>query len=128
MIYVDTSVVLAYLLAETRAPSDELWDAVLVSSRLLEYEVWNRLHARKLAVSHGAAARAVLQRMAVLELTPTVLQRALAPFPVPVRTLDALHLASAIYLRDQGQAISLATYDSRMHEAAQALGIPVLTA
>jgi predicted nucleic acid-binding protein len=126
MIYVDTSVVLAHLLAEGGAPADELWESVLVSSRLLECEVWSRLHARQLASSHGAAARAVLERMAVLELTPTVLQRALAPFPVPVRTLDALHLASAIYLRDQGQAISLATYDTRMRDAAQALGIPIM--
>ncbi len=123
MIYLDTSVALAHLLAEARAPENGLWDAVLVSSRLLEYEIWNRLHARGLMASHGVAARALMQRVAVLELTPVVLRRALSPFPVPVRTLDGLHLASLLYLREQGQSVSLATYDHRMRDAAQALRI-----
>ncbi len=127
MIYLDTSVALAHLLAEDRAPSDGLWEAVLVSSRLLEYEIWNRLHARGLRASHGNAARELMQRIAVLELTPTVLHRALAPFPVAVRTLDALHLSSLLYLRDQRQVVSLATYDHRMTEAAQSLQIAVVT-
>jgi len=39
MIYLDTSVVLAELLAEDERPPDSLWDDTLVSSRLLEYEV-----------------------------------------------------------------------------------------
>lgn len=127
MIYVDTSVALARLLAESRRPSDEFWDDVLVSSRLLEYEIWNRLHARGLTVSHGAAARDLLGRVAMLELTSGVLRRALAPFPVPVRTLDGLHLASALYLREQRQPVSLASYDSRMVAAARALELPVNT-
>ena len=62
MIYLDTSVALAHLLAEDRHPPDQLWTEVLVSSRLLEYELWNRLHARGLAASHGAAARTLLRR------------------------------------------------------------------
>lgn len=127
MIYVDTSVALARLLAESCRPSDEFWDDVLVSSRLLEYEIWNRLHARGLTVSHGAAARDLLGGVAMLELTPTVLRRALEPFPVSVRTLDGLHLASALYLREQGQPVSLASYDSRMLAAARALELPVNT-
>jgi hypothetical protein len=55
MIYVDTSVALAELLAEDRRPGDHFWNQTLVSSRLLEYEVWIRVHARKLARSHGDA-------------------------------------------------------------------------
>jgi hypothetical protein len=42
MIYLDSSVALAHLLAEDRFPPDLLWDQQLVSSRLLECEVWNR--------------------------------------------------------------------------------------
>jgi predicted nucleic acid-binding protein len=125
MIYLDTSVALAHLLAESRAPDHALWDSLLVSSRLLEYEIWNRLHARGLMASHGAAARDLLQRVAVLELTPAVLRRALEPFPVPVRTLDGLHLASLLYLREQRQEVSLASYDVRMLDAARRLRIPV---
>jgi hypothetical protein len=43
MIYLDTSVALAHLLAEDRHPPDGLWTEVLVSSRLIEYEVWTHL-------------------------------------------------------------------------------------
>ena len=123
MIYVDTSVVLAELLAEDRRPAEEFWNQTLVSSRLLEYEVWTRVHARKLARSHGEAARALVGRVALLELVSPVLTRALEPFPKPVRTLDVLHLASTEFLRERQPALQLATYDSRQAAAARAMGI-----
>ena len=125
MIYLDTSVALAHLLAEDRSPPDALWEQSLVSSRLLEYELWIRLQARGLGSSHGDAARALLHRLALLELAPPVLARALEPFPVPVRTLDALHLASVEFLRSQRVDISLASYDQRLLRVAQRLGVPV---
>ena len=126
MIYVDTSVALAQLLAEDRRPPASLWNETLVTSRLLEYELWTRLHARKLAESHGDAARRLIGRIAMLELSPPVLARALEPFPLPVRTLDALHLASCEYLRSQGQTVTLASYDRRMTDVARAMDVPVL--
>ena len=49
MIYVDTSVVLAHVLAEDRIPPSALWDQPLISSRLTQYETWCRLHARRQA-------------------------------------------------------------------------------
>ena len=103
-----------------------MWDETLVSSRLLEYELWNRLHARALGASHGEHARELLQRVGLLELAPPVLARALEPFPVSVRTLDALHLASIEFLRSQRQDVQLATYDSRLAAAAKRLRIPLL--
>lgn len=128
MIYLDTSVALAWLLVEDRRPPTGLWAESPVSSRLLEYEVWNRLNARRLAESHGEAARALIGHLALLELAPPVLARALEPFPetVQVRTLDALHLASCVYLCDLGQTVTLASYDRRMNAAARAMDIPVL--
>ena len=126
MIHVDTSVVLAQLLAEDQAPEASLWQAApLVTSRLLEYEVWTRINARGLSASHGDDVRALLARLAFLELMPPVLARALEPFPSPVRTLDALHLASVDFLRTMGQRPELATFDRRMAEAAMALGVPI---
>lgn len=125
MIYVDTSVVLAQLLAEDRVPPVSLWDGLLVSSRLLEYEVWTRLHGRGLARSHGEVARDILARIAIIELIPAVLARALEPFPRPVRTLDSLHLASAHYLVNARQSVQLATYDERMSATAVAIGLPL---
>ena len=119
MIYVDTSVVLAQLLDEERRPPVELWDSVLVSSRLIEYETWVRLNARGLGASHGDAARSLLGRIALCELTPVVLARALEPFPVAVRTLDALHLATIEFLRSHRLAVTLATYDDRQRAVAE---------
>ncbi|MCU0625928.1 MAG: PIN domain-containing protein [Gemmatimonadaceae bacterium] len=123
MIYLDTSVALAHLLAEDRRPPATLWRETLVSSRLLEYELWTRLHARGIAASHGDFARDLLDRVALLELVPAVLARALEPFPVPVRTLDALHLASLEFLRTRRPTLRLATYDQRLRSAADALGV-----
>jgi predicted nucleic acid-binding protein len=123
MIYVDTSVVLAELLAEDRHPPDAFWSDTLVSSRLLEYEVWVRVQARRLARTHGDAARALVGRVALLEMVSPVLARALEPFPKPVRTLDALHLASVEFLREREPEIRLATYDTRQATAAAKMGI-----
>lgn len=125
MIYLDTSVALAQLLAEDRQPPESIWSLPLVSSRLLEYELWTRLHARGLDASHGGLARQLLGRVAFLELVSEVLARAKEPFPVPVRTLDALHLAALHFLVEQGVAVALATYDVRLLGAAVALDLPV---
>jgi predicted nucleic acid-binding protein len=125
VIYLDTSVALAHLLAEDRRPPDSLWRQPLAASRLLEYELWTRLNARRLGASHGELARRLVERLAILELLPNVLARALEPFPAPVRTLDALHLASIEFLRGRGQAVELASYDERLIVAASALGIPL---
>ncbi|HEX9823080.1 MAG TPA: PIN domain-containing protein [Actinomycetota bacterium] len=124
MIYVDTSVVLAQLLAEDRRPAARFWEQPLITSRLTEYEVWTRVHGRRLATTHGDAAREILARLSLLELAPDVLARALEPFPARVRTLDALHLASLEYLRDRRLEVRLATYDRRMAEAARAMHVP----
>ena len=80
----------------TSARSMVLNSDTLVSSRLLEYELWNRLHARGLVKSHGDAAKDLLLRLAFLELAPPVLSRALEPFPLEARVNAAKsHLAAA---------------------------------
>ena len=123
MIYLDSSVALAYLLAEDRYPSHALWDQAIVSSRLLECEVWTRINARRLQDSHGDAVRGLIGRIAMIEMVPPVLGRALEPFPAPVRTLDAIHLAAIEFIRSQGASVQLASYDERLVGAARLLGI-----
>ena len=123
MIYIDSSVALARLLFEPRAPPLEFWQAPLVSSRLLEYEVWNRVHAYGLAASHGDRARSLLIGIELLEMERALLARALEPWPITIRTLDALHLATVEHLRSLDSSIELASYDNRLLAAAQALGI-----
>ena len=58
----------------------------------------------------------------MIELTRRSLRRALEPFPVGVRTLDAFHLATMDFICDGGEAVQLASYDNRLIAAAQALG------
>lgn len=125
MIYLDTSVALAHLLGETRAPPPSLWQESLVSSRLLEYELWTRIHGRKLGRSHGDALLQLLGEVSFVELAPSVLARALEPFPVPVPTLDALHLATMEFLRRSDRELRVATYDDRQLRAARALDLRV---
>jgi predicted nucleic acid-binding protein len=125
VIYLDTSVALAHLLTEDRVPPESIWRQPLVSSRLLEYEIWSRIHARRLGRTHGDEVRALVGRVALLELVPVVLARALEPFPIPVRTLDALHLASMDFLLARRQMVELASYDERLRAGARALDIPL---
>ena len=122
MIYVDTSVVLAHVLAEDRVPPAALWRESLVSSRLLEYEMWTRLNARRVSQQGIDAARDALGRIALLDLSRELVARVVEPFPAPVRTLDALHLASMQFLADQGVALRLASYDERLRAAAGSMG------
>ena len=125
MIYLDTSVALAQLLGETRVPPPSLWEGSLVSSRLLEYELWTQIHSRKLGASHGEAARALLAEISFVELTPHVLSRALEPFPIEVRTLDALHLASMEFLSAHDRSLRIASYDARLLRAVRALELRI---
>jgi len=125
MIYVDSSIALARLLSKARSPPERVWSGQLVSSRLLEYEVWNRIHAYRLTETHGGDVRKLLGLVDMLELTRPVLARALAPFPVAVRTLDGLHLATAEYLYRQDSSLAVGSYDEDLKAAATALGIPL---
>jgi len=127
VIYLDSSVALARLFGEPRTVPAPLWDEQLVSSQLLEYEVWNRIHARGFTRAHETV-RELLGRIDLLELSSECLARALEPFPVAVRTLDSLHLASIEFLRKHRIDVVLASLDARMLAAARALGIPAYQA
>ena len=61
----------------------------------------------------------------MIEMVGPVLTRALQPFPVPVRTLDAIHLSALEFVRAQKQNVQLASYDERLLTAARLLDIAV---
>jgi hypothetical protein len=52
-----------------------------------------------------------------------VVARAVEAFPRPVRTLDALHMASLLFVLGEGQNVRLASYDTRMRALAEGLGV-----
>lgn len=72
-----------------------------------------------------ARGRAVLERMTLIRVNDRVLNAAGTLLPSELRSLDAIHLATALQLEeDVGQ---LVTYDERMAEAAKDLGLRVTT-
>lgn len=78
-----------------------------------------------------AANRRVLQRteqvlesVYLLDLTPVILERAAMLRPVTVRSLDAIHVASAMSVNEP--EMDLITYDERMAEAARINGLRVV--
>lgn len=122
MIYLDASVVIAHLMMEDRMPAASIWSEQLTSSRILQYEVWTVINSRGSTRALGEQARALFDRIDSIELEYDVLQRALEPFPLPLRTLDAMHIATADYLRREGRPVRFASYDRRQLEVAKKLG------
>ena len=125
MIYLDSSVALAQLLTEERRPAAEFWGNALISSRLLEFEMLNVLRTRGLLNSHEPLARELLARVGILELIPEIVEQSTSS-KLLLRTLDALHLGSLLFMIRQGMTVELASYDERMIEAARKLKIPVV--
>jgi predicted nucleic acid-binding protein len=126
VIYLDTSVAVAALFSESLRPADDFWETEMVSSRLLTYELWTRVHARGLSKRLAEPVRALTDRILLVELSDEVLARMLEPFPVAVRTLDAMHLSSMDYLRGLGMQVELASFDKRLQSAARAMGFAVV--
>jgi predicted nucleic acid-binding protein len=66
------------------------------------------------------------RRCAVLPVTDDVLVRVGKPFPVePVRTLDAIHLATAAALADEPQLLTILTRDERIRANASVIGYAI---
>lgn len=131
--YVDSSVALRVLFDERdRLPR---WaDDQLISSELLRVECLKVIDRAR--VSHGlaneAAARLradtldLLTRISLVRVTSQLLERTAEPFPTMLRTLGAIHLATAVALRDEYPDLSLATHDRELGAAARAVGFVVV--
>ena len=131
--YLDTSALLRFVLRE-RGALDDLRDGALVSSELLAVESQRTLDRLRLqgALDAGEAAdrrRAVnewLEATDLVLLRAPVLTRACEPMPVPLGTLDAVHLATALVWRDRmGVPLVVATHDATLATAARAYGFDV---
>jgi predicted nucleic acid-binding protein len=70
-----------------------------------------------------ARLAAVIDRLGVYELDTDIDQRASSIMPLPLRTLDAIHVATALAIPGLG---SFVTYDDRLAEAARNVGLPVV--
>ena len=68
-----------------------------------------------------------LRRMSKIPVARSVLDRAGSSFPLPVKTLDAIHLATALQLRERRyRELVFATHDRQQGRAAAALGFEVI--
>jgi hypothetical protein len=71
----------------------------------------------------------LLESMEIAAVTSTVLARAAQPFPTALRTLDAIHLATALLWKEQtGKEIAMATHERALAVAAQAMGLRAIGA
>ena len=130
-VYLDTSTVLRILLRQPKPLAIWAeWDGAY-ASELLHVEacrVIDRLRLEGALDDQGIAdARQQLGRIesgiASVALSRTVLQRAALPMATVVKMLDAIHLASAMLLRERrGVELSFATHDPQQALAARALG------
>jgi predicted nucleic acid-binding protein len=136
-LYAESSAVLAWLLDEESAATvcDLLAaEQLVIASDLTLIECDRVLHRGvslgELAESDAADRRAHLATIAshwtVLRIGPDVVERARQPFPGdPIRTLDAIHLASLLVARSAIAGLTLLSLDARVRSAAVRLGIDV---
>jgi predicted nucleic acid-binding protein len=127
MIYLDTAALIKLIRREQA--SDELADWIdqrrgtpLVSSVLVEVEVSRAL--RRSEPELLAAMPAVLQRIGLYEIDEVVRATAAAYHDAALRSLDAIHLATAHAVFGD-ELTAFVTYDKRLLASAEAQGLPV---
>ncbi len=134
--YFDSSAVLAMLLGEPRAldPPD---DVPCCTSAITRVECLRTLDRERLLGRLTDAALLVdretllrtLRSLRVVDIDLTILDRAAAPASVPLRTLDAIHLSTALrWKEDSGEEVLFATHDRSLAAAARAYGLEVVGA
>ena len=132
--YLDASVVLRLVLREPK-PLPE-WKKLTgaVASALTEVECLRTLdrltRGGALTEDEVAGRRAAVFNLLggaeIVDVGRPILRRASEPFPTPLGTLDAIHLATAIAWRDfRQEEFLLATHDRSLATAARAVGFRV---
>jgi predicted nucleic acid-binding protein len=133
--YLDTSALLRLVLGESGALEELLSSDALVSSELLAVESWRTIDRLRLqgslsageAASRRATVTEWLEAADLVLLRRPVLVRASEPFPTPLGTLDALHLATALIWQDRtSQELVMATHDGDLALAARSFGIETI--
>ena len=129
--YVDSSVILRLVLGQAGALRE--WKQLDggATSVLTEVECLRTLDRVRLGegiadleiAERRAAIYEIMDTLALIDVTRTILNRAGQPMPLALGTLDALHLASALGWRESvEESLVVATHDARLGAAARALG------
>jgi len=125
MIYLDSSAVVKLVHAEPesaalRAWLDERAETGWISSVLAEIESFRAL--ARYAPQAVIRLHPVLDQIDLIDMSPRVRILAQSVRPVTVRSLDAIHLGTALTVR--GGLTSFVSYDKRLLDAATAAGLP----
>jgi uncharacterized protein len=127
MLYLDTAALVKLVRPEPESEAladwlDERSPAPWVSSVLVEVELPRALRRNEAALLGGVPA--VIARLARYEIDEVVRATA-AAYPDPnLRSLDAIHLATASAVFGT-RLDAFVTYDQRLLEAAQSMGLPI---
>ncbi|MGI9093100.1 MAG: type II toxin-antitoxin system VapC family toxin [Mycobacteriales bacterium] len=124
MIYLDSSALLKLLFEEDESAALERWmseraGAPTLSSELAKVEVVRA--TRRLDTDAVPAARALVSQLDLIPLSGGLIDAAVDAGGPALRTLDALHLASALSIRTELTAF--VAYDNRLIAAAEAAGL-----
>ena len=123
--YVDASALVKLVVAEAETPAMYRW--FVEATRTLTSRV-GMIETSRATARQGAIdiehRDAVLRGVEVVEIDASIAAAAATIGPATLRTLDAIHLASAIALLPDLEAF--VTYDDRLADAARAIGLPVV--
>jgi predicted nucleic acid-binding protein len=125
MIYLDSAAVVKLVHAEPESAAlrswlDERAEIQWISSVLTEIESFRAL--ARYAPEAVSRLPAVLDQIDLIDLDQRIRMLAQTVTPATVRSLDAIHLGTA--LRSRSSLTSFVTYDKRLLDAAQAAGLP----
>jgi uncharacterized protein len=126
MTYLDSAAVVKLAHAEAESPALRAWlderaETGWVSSVLTEIESFRAL--ARYAPDAVSRLPAVLDQIELIALDPPIRVLAQTVRPATVRSLDAIHLGTALHAR--GTLTSFVTYGQRLLDAAAAAGLPV---
>ena len=125
--YFDTSSLVKLVVAEAETSALHEWlvhgERVPVTSDLARTELVRAV--RRAAPDRAVAAHELLESMTILTFAPDTFEAAARLEPPTLRTLDALHLAVALELGDDLDA--MVVYDERLAEAARAYGVRTIS-
>lgn len=133
-VYFDSSVLLRVVLGERGRLKEWSGTSEAVTSEITRVECLRAIDRLRLEGKMAdrelsrrrASALSVLSGFELVRLNRAVLERAAEPFPVKIRTLDAIHVASALLVRARFRAMRFATHDADLATAARAEGLPVI--